>query len=125
MSAILADGLDAYARVRGGERADAVRASLVQLGRIVARDGIGPDGRPHDWMGVGTDEDAPDAYDEHVGESAYVVALARAIVGAPDPELDGALADLLGKLAADGTVGQIRSYNWQCRTAVMAPTFAP
>ena len=40
MSAILADGLDAYATERGGAQAAAARASLVKLARAIARDGL-------------------------------------------------------------------------------------
>ena len=57
MSAILADGLEGYAIERGGSEAQAARQSIVELGRIVARDGRDAEGRPFYWMGVGTDQD--------------------------------------------------------------------
>ncbi len=125
MSAILADGLDGYRRMQGGDTAELARGSLVQLGRALAQGGRDEGDRPYYWMGVGTEENAADDYDEHIGESAYVVALARALAGEQDAELDGALDALLDKLAADAEIGQLRSYNWQCRSAVMTPTFLP
>ncbi|NUP13440.1 MAG: hypothetical protein HOW73_45965 [Polyangiaceae bacterium] len=121
MSAILADGLDAYARARGGAQADAARASLVKLGRILARDGRDESDVPYYWMGVGTDQDAPDEYLEHVGESAYVIALAWRLDGGSDAEMLDAANVLVDKFAAEGEVGQLRSFNWQCRSAVMTP----
>ena len=125
MSAILADGLDGYRRMQSGVNAELARGSLVRLGRALARDGRDEGDRPYYWMGVDTEENAVDDYDEHIGESAYVVALARALAGEQDAELDGALEALLDKFAADAEIGQLRSYNWQCRTAVMTPTFLP
>jgi hypothetical protein len=121
MSAILADALDGYARERGGAEGDAARASLVKLGRIVARDGRDASDNPYYWMGVGTEQDAVDDYLEHIGESAYVVALAFRLDGATDPDLLAAANVLVDKFAAEGEVGQLRSFNWQCRSAVMTP----
>jgi hypothetical protein len=121
MSAILADGLDAHARRVGGTRADDARAALARLGRIVARDGLDPDGRPYYWMGVGNDGHEIDPYDEHWGESAYVVALAWRASGSSDATLRQAADALVTGLEANGEVGQVRSFNWQCRSAVMTP----
>ncbi len=123
MSAILADGLDAYARERGGAQGDAARLALVKLGRIIARDGLDDTGNPLYWMGVGTDQALPDDYLEHVGESAYTVALAYAHDGKTDAALGAAANALVTKFRNEGTVGQLRSFNWQCRSAVMTPTF--
>jgi hypothetical protein len=123
MSAILADGLEQYAIDRGGAQADAARQSLVQLGRIVARDGLDGDGRPMYWMGVGTDLDEPDPYDEHWGEGAYVVALAWHHDGRGDAALRDAAQGLVDGLAAYGEVPHMRSFNWQCRSAVATPWY--
>lgn len=121
MSAILADGLDAYARGRGGSQAEAARTSLVKLGRMLAREGRDESDNPYYWMGVDTDQDAVDDYFEHIGESAYVVALAYALDPGEGADLLEAANTLVEKFAADGEVGQLRSFNWQCRSAVMTP----
>ncbi len=123
MSAILADGLDAYGRERGGQQGTDARAALVKLGRIIARDGLDGTGNPYYWMGVGTSEAAVDDYLEHVGESAYTVAMAWAYDGKTDTELRAAADALVAKFKNEGEVGQLRSFNWQCRSAVMTPTF--
>jgi hypothetical protein len=123
MSAILADGLEQYAIDRGGAEPDTARQSLVQLGRIVARDGLDGDGRPMYWMGVGTDADEPDDYDEHWGESAYVVALAWHHDGRGDATLRDAAQGLIDGLAAYGSAPHMRSFNWQCRSAVATPWY--
>lgn len=122
MSAILADALDGYARARGGAQADVARTSLVKLGRILAREGSDEAGNPFYWMGVDTDQDAVDDYFEHIGESAYVVALAWHLDGQSDAALLDAANALVDKFGSDGEVGQLRSFNWQCRSAVMTPT---
>ncbi len=123
MSAILADGLDVYARERNGGSASAASDSLVLLGRIIAREGLDDSGNPFYWMGVDTPENAIDDYLEHIGESAYTVALAYARSGSTDAELRAAADGLVAKFKNEGEVGQIRSFNWQCRSAVMTPTF--
>jgi hypothetical protein len=121
MSAILADALDQYARRVGGERAAQVNAALARLGRIIARDGRDATGKPYYWMGVGTKRGEVDEYDEHWGEPAYVIALAYAATGKTEPALRTAAEELIAGLAANGVVGQTRSFNWQCRSAVMTP----
>ena len=121
MSAILADALDAHARRVGGERATEVHAALARLARIIARDGRDAAGRPFYWMGVGTDQDLPDEYEEHWGESAYIVALGWVADGRTDAELRQAADELITGLRTRGEVGQLRSFNWQCRSAVMTP----
>jgi len=95
----------------------------VKLGRIVARDGIDDTGNPYYWMGVGTTEAAIDDYLEHIGESAYTVAMAWAYDGGTDAALRAAADALVAKFKNEGEVGQLRSFNWQCRSAVMTPTF--
>lgn len=121
MSAILADGLDAHARRVGGERANQVNLALTRLGRIVARDGRDSTGRPLYWMGVGASADQRDDYDEHWGESAYIVALAWNASGRTDTTLRNVADQLVLGTRDRGQVGQVRSFNWQCRSAVMAP----
>jgi len=118
LSAILADGLDQFATDSQGAMADAARASLVKLGRVVARDGLDPDGKPYYWMGVGDGNGAVDDYDEHWGESAYVVALAYYHDGAADPMLKQTAESLAEGLGDLGEVPHMRSFNWQCRSAV-------
>ncbi len=121
MSAILADALDQYARRVGGTREAEVRESLARLGRIIARDGRDSTGKPYYWMGVGTSSDEIDDYDEHWGESAYIVALAYASTGKTEPALKQAADELIQGLTEHGVIGQTRSFNWQCRSAVMTP----
>ena len=121
MSAILADALDAHARRVGGEVAAEVNAAIVRLARIIARDGRDATGRPYYWMGVGTSEDLPDEYEEHWGESAYIVALGWHVGGRSDASLREAADELVMGLRQRGEVGQVRSFNWQCRSAVMTP----
>lgn len=122
MSAILADGLDAYAAERGGARATAARASIVTLGRILAtqRDARG---KPFYWLGVGAIADVVDDYDEHWGESAYVVAMAWHWGGRTDAALRAAADSLASGLATYGESPYLRSFNWQCRSAVGAPYY--
>lgn len=123
MSAILADGLDAYARERGGEAADGARASIVKLGRMIARDGRDKEGRPFYWMGVGTTQDEIDEDDEHWGESAYVIAMAWYYDGKRDSSLKTAADELVQSFGAHGRARQMRSFNWQCRSAVATPWY--
>lgn len=123
MSAIVGDALEQYATESGGERATKVRDSLVKLGRIIAQRGIQPDGRPYYFMGVGTDENMIDEYDEHYGESAYLIAMAWYFSGKNDAQLRSAADALVQKVASDGTVPHVRSFNWQCRSAVAGAWF--
>lgn len=124
MSAILADGLDAYARLRAGTaEADDAITGIVKLGRAIAEGGRDADGKPYYWMGVGTDQGEVDPYDEHWGEPAYVVAMAWHLGGRTDDALRAVADQLVGQLAERGEVGQVRSFNWQCRSAPMAPYF--
>jgi hypothetical protein len=125
MSAILADGLDVHAdrlsQAGNAAGADAVRASLVLLGRFMANQGRDATGRPFYWAGAGVTTDEADTYEEHWGESAYVVALAWSAAGKKDAALKKAADDLVAGFASKGEAGQLRSFNWQCRSAVMTP----
>jgi hypothetical protein len=123
MSAILGDALEQYARESDPTRASAVHTSLVKLGRIIARRGIQPDGRPYYFMGVGTTENMLEEYDEHYGESAYLIAMAWFYSGKTDPSLRTAADTLLGRLRTDATIPHVRSFNWQCRSAIAGPWF--
>jgi hypothetical protein len=123
MSASLGDALEQDARETDATRASAVRASQVKLGRILARRGIQPDGRPYYFMGVSTTENMLDEYDEHYGESAYLIAMAWFYSGKTDAALRTAADTLLGKLRSDGTIPHVRSFNWQCRSAIAGPWF--
>ncbi len=120
MSAILADALDAYATRAGGTRAAEVREALARLGRALARTGRDGSGRPYYWMAVGGSSKV-DPYDEHWGESAYVIALAWRAGGRTEEALRDAAGELIAGLRARGEVGHLRSFNWQCRGAVMTP----
>lgn len=122
MSAILADALWGYIEM-GGTHAAAVESSLVQLGRIVARDGRDANDNPFYWMGVGTSEDEVDPYHEHIGESAYIVAMAWHLSGRSNVDLKSAADALVAKFAADGSAPHVRSFNWQCRSAVATPWY--
>ncbi|MBK7537863.1 MAG: hypothetical protein IPI49_21320 [Myxococcales bacterium] len=122
MSAILAEALLTYATRVGGERALLVRESLIKLGRSIARDGRDPlTGRPYYWMGVGAGRSQPDETDEHWGEAAYLVALAWRLDGKRDAGLRQQATQLIDGLRARGFAGHVRSFNWQCRTAVATP----
>jgi hypothetical protein len=123
MSAILADGLDAYATERGGARATAARAAIVKLGAIIARDGHDATGKPYYWMGIGSAADEIDPDDEHWGESAYIVAMAWHHGGRVDAALKSEATRLLAGLKRDGSSPHMRSFNWQCRSAIATPYY--
>ncbi|MCC6559254.1 MAG: hypothetical protein IT372_40545 [Polyangiaceae bacterium] len=123
MSAILADGLDQYATERGGARATAARSSIVKLGRILAQQGRDGDGRPYYWMGVGTNQDEADESEEHWGESAYIIAMAWFHGGKTEPALKTAADQLVQGLRNYGEAPHMRSFNWQCRSAVATPYY--
>jgi hypothetical protein len=123
MSAILADGLDAYATQRGGARASAARTAIVKLGVVVARDGRSSTGKTYYWMGIGSAPDEIDPDDEHWGESAYIVAMAWHHGGRVDASLKTAATQLLAGLKRDGSSPHIRSFNWQCRSAIATPYY--
>ena len=123
MSAILADGLDAYATDRGDAEASAVREAIVKLGRVIAERGRDADGRPYYWMTLGEGAGEVDDFEEHWGESAYIVAMAWAHAGKRDAALLQAANELLNGFATRGVVPHMRSFNWQCRSAVAAPYY--
>jgi hypothetical protein len=123
MSAILADALDAYATERGGDRAAAARASIVKLGKLLAAEGRDESGRPYYWIGVGSAADVPDEHEEHWGDSAYVIAMAWHWSGRTDASLGRAAMVLIHGLATRGTSPHMRSFNWQCRSAVATPFY--
>jgi hypothetical protein len=122
MSAILADALETHADRVGGDRAAAIRARLVKLGRLVAKHGRDPSGKPYYWIALGAASEVDD-YDEHWGESAYLVAMAWHHGGRTDAELKRVADELLAGLKTKGQAGQLRSFNWQCRSAVQAPAY--
>jgi hypothetical protein len=121
MSAIVADALDAYQRRTGGSRAADVRTALGRLAAMFAQEGRDTDGKPFYWMGVGDNPDVVDDYDEHWGESAYVIALGWNVTGKSDAALKQAADELVAGMKAHGEAGQVRSFNWQCRSGVMTP----
>ncbi len=123
MSGILADGLEAYAIRVGGTAADAARRSLVKLGRAIAEHGRDPSGKPYYWMVTGQGSGEVDDFDEHWGESAYIVAMAWYYGGRSDSALKQAADALAAGFKNNGEVGQLRSFNWQCRSAVQTPIY--
>jgi hypothetical protein len=123
MSAILADGLDAYQRRVGGTKGANARTGIVELGRMIARHGRDGGGKPYYWMGAGVNENEIDDYDEHWGESAYVVAMAWNVGGKTEAALKTAADQLVAGTKNLGETGQLRSFNWQCRSAVATPAF--
>ena len=90
------------------------------LGQMIARHGRDAIGRPYYWMGAGVTAAEADPYDEHWGESAYVVGLAWHWGGRGSAELRAAALELIDGLRTRGEAGQLRSFNWQCRSAPMA-----
>ncbi len=123
MSAILADGLDAYARRTTGTRRAVARTAIVELGRMIARHGLDGTGKPYYWMGAGVASAEVDEFDEHWGESAYAVAMAWFYQGKTDATLRAAADRLVAGVASRGQTGQLRSYNWQCRSALATPYY--
>ncbi|MGH1343762.1 MAG: hypothetical protein ACRBN8_19555 [Nannocystales bacterium] len=123
MSAILADGLQAYVTERPGPDADLAREAIVKLGRSIAQSGLDTNGKPYYWMGVGTDSDEVDSYNEHWGEPAYVVAMAAHYAEDNAADLFATADALTQGMADNGTAPHIRSFNWQCRSAIATPFF--
>jgi hypothetical protein len=123
MSAILADGIDAWARERGEDGTATAAPMLVALGRSIANHGLDA-GKPTYWMAFGAASEVDD-FDEHWGESAYVLALAAywsaVLDGTAASDLVTTRDALIAGMASNGEVGQLRSFNWQCRSAVMTP----
>jgi hypothetical protein len=125
MSAILADALDAYASASDAPAAEKARASIVKLGRILAREGRDTNDIPYYWMGVDDPNDAPDEFTEHIGESAYVIAMAWHHAGGADDALKQAADVLVAKFGSDASAPHVRSFNWQCRSAVGTAFYLP
>ncbi len=124
MSAILADALDVYATEQGpGDRADDVHRSIVQLGNMLARHGRDATGKPFYMLGVGSAGDEVEPYHEHWGEPAYVIAMAWHHGGRTDADLRTAADELLAGLRANGVSPHMRSFNWQCRSAMATPYY--
>jgi hypothetical protein len=123
MSAILADALDAYATYRGGNQQTLAQQAIVKLGRILAREGRDTTGKPFYWMGVNNPSNETDPYQEHWGESAYIVAMAWHHAGRTDTTLRTAADQLVAGFNSKGVAPHMRSFNWQCRSAVATPFF--
>jgi hypothetical protein len=123
MSAILVDALDAYATYRGGTERTLAHQAIVELGRILAREGRDATGRPFYWMGVNNPSNEADSYNEHWGESAYIVAMAWHHSGRTDATLRTAADQLVAGFNSKGVAPHMRSFNWQCRSAVATPFF--
>ena len=62
-------------------------------------------------------------YDEHYGESAYLIGMSWYFSGKNDASLRAVADQLVAKLGSDGSAPHIRSFNWQCRSAVQAPWY--
>ncbi len=124
MSAIVAEGLEAWAD--DASPADRTRGldAIVRLGRRLTnpdnRNTMG--GRPHYLLGV-DGANAPDDFDEHWGEVAYVGAMAFHYSGRTDMTLRTNTMHFVTGFANDGTIGQLRSFNWQCRAALATPYY--
>jgi len=124
MSAIVAEGLEAWAD--DAAAADRTRGldAIVRLGRRLTnpdnRNATG--GRPHYLLGL-DGANAPDDFDEHWGETAYVGAMAFHYSGRTDTTLRTNTMHFVSGFAADGSIGQLRSYNWQCRAALATPYY--
>jgi hypothetical protein len=123
LSAIVADALDQFATETGGAAATNARSSIVKLGKAIATQGRDSSGKPYYWMGVGSQPDEVDPYHEHWGEPAYVVAMAYYHGGKTDASLKTAALQMLAGLKSNGSVPHLRSFNWQCRSAVAAPYY--
>ncbi|MGN6107600.1 MAG: hypothetical protein ACTHU0_20995, partial [Kofleriaceae bacterium] len=123
MSAILADGLDAYATERGGADAAAARSAIVSLGRSLARDGRDASGKPYYWQSISGGPSDVDPYNEHWGEVAYVVAMAWHWGGRVETWLRTAADQLVTGTRTRATSPHLRSFNWQCRSAVATPWY--
>jgi hypothetical protein len=123
MSAITADGLEAYADDTAPARRAIALNAIVRLGRRLASpDNRASNGRPHYLLGV-DGANAPDGFDEHWGEVAYVGAMAFHYSGRADMTLRTNVMHYVNGFAADGVAGQLRSFNWQCRSAIATPFF--
>ena len=123
MSAILADALDALRAPARWHAPPRSRASLVRLGRMHRARRPRRGGRPYYWMGAGRRRTIARRLRGALGR---VRRTSRAGVG-PSGRTDAALrtaADaLVTGFGSDGEVGHVRSFNWQCRSAVAGAWF--
>ncbi len=124
MSAIAADGLEAYADDADATRRSAALNAIVRLGRrLVSADDRAPaTGRPHYLLGL-DGANAPDDFDEHWGEVAYVGAMAWHYSGRSDAALRADVQHYVDGFSTDGDIGQLRSFNWQCRSGLATPYY--
>ncbi|MBL8951736.1 MAG: hypothetical protein JNK82_13220 [Myxococcaceae bacterium] len=124
MSAITADGLEAYADDADATRRTAALNAIVRLGRrLVNPDNRAPStGRPHYLLGL-DGANAPDGFNEHWGEVAYVGAMAWHYSGRSDATLRTNALHYVSGFSTSGTIGQLRSFNWQCRSAIATPYY--
>jgi hypothetical protein len=124
MSALVAEGLEAFADDAPPARRTVALEALVRLGRRL----VNPDnrnvsgGRPHYLLGL-DGANAPDGFDEHWGEVAYVGALAWHYSGRTDATLRTNTMHYLTGFSSAGQIGQLRSFNWQCRAALATPFY--
>jgi hypothetical protein len=51
------------------------------------------------------------------------MAMAWDATGRTETSLKSAIDQTLAGMIAHGEVGRVRSFNWQCRSGVMTPTF--
>ena len=123
MSAIAADALESYADDADATGRAAALDSIVRLGRrLAAMDNRGASGRPHYLLGV-DGANAPDGFDEHWGEVAYVAAMAWHYSGRTDSALRANAMHYVDGFNTRGAVGQLRSFNWQCRSGIATPFY--
>lgn len=123
MSAITADALEAFADDADATNRAAALDSIVRLGRrLAAVDNRGANGRPHYLLGL-DGANAPDGFDEHWGEVAYVAAMAWHYSGRADATLRTNAMHYVNGFNTRGTIGQLRSFNWQCRSAIATPFY--
>lgn len=123
MSAIVAEGLEAWADDAPAPRRTLALEAIVRLGRrLVNPDNRNAMGRPHYLLGV-DGANAPDAYDEHWGEVAWVGAMAWHYSGRTDTALRTNAMHFVTGFSTAGVIGQLRSFNWQCRGALATPFY--
>lgn len=124
MSAIVAEGLEAWADDAASTDRQRGLDAIIRLGRRLTNpDNRNPaGGRPHYLLGV-DGANAPDDFDEHWGETAYVGAMAFHYAGRSDATLRTNTMHFVTGFATDGAIGQLRSFNWQCRAAIATPFY--
>ncbi len=123
MSAIVADGIEFYVREREGTQQADARDMLVKLGRFFAQKRAS-DGKPYYWNASNGKSGEEDPDDEHWGESAYLAGLAYFYSGRTDASLHDAAVAYARGTADNGSAPHMRSFNWQCRSAVATSYFA-